>query len=62
MISQWQASAITSDNSHINFIAGDTDTSGLIYNLYADQLLQLHLVSDQVYQVATAFYNNAASE
>ncbi|KAL5494579.1 hypothetical protein ACEPAI_40 [Sanghuangporus weigelae] len=61
-ISEWQANALASDNSHINFISGDTDTNGLIYNLYADQLLQLDLVSDQVYQVATVFYNNIASQ
>lgn len=61
-ISQWQANALASDNSHLNFIAGDTDTNGLIYNLYADQLLQLDLVPDSLYEVATVFYNNIASE
>ena len=61
-ISQWQANALASDNSHVNFIAGDTDTNGLIYNLYADQLLQLDLVPDSLYEVATVFYNNIASE
>ena len=59
---QWQANALASDNSHLNFIAGDTDTNGLIYNLYADQLLQLDLVPDSLYEVATVFYNNIASE
>ena len=61
-ISQWQARAIAPDNSHINFIADNADTNGLLYNLYADQLLRLNLVSDDVYQVVTKFYNNAVGE
>ncbi|EJC98593.1 DUF1793-domain-containing protein [Fomitiporia mediterranea MF3/22] len=61
-ISQWQANTIAPDNSHLNFIYGDSDTNGLIYNLYADKLCQLSLVSDQVYQVATVFYNNIAGQ
>lgn len=61
-MSQWQTNAIASDNSHIDFYYGDTDSNGLIYNLYADKLLQLNFASDSVYQVATAFYNNFAGQ
>ncbi|EJC98591.1 DUF1793-domain-containing protein [Fomitiporia mediterranea MF3/22] len=58
-ISQWQNDAVASDNSHINFFYGKTDSNGLIYNLYADKLLQLNLVSSFVYDAATVFYNSA---
>ena len=61
-IRQWQASALASDGSHIDFIAGTTGTNGLIYNLYADQLLQLYLVPDRVYHAAVVSYNTTASE
>ena len=59
-MSQWQSNAVASDNSHIDFYYTDTNSNGLIYNLYADKLLQLNMVSDSVYQVATVFYNNIA--
>ncbi|KAL5536140.1 hypothetical protein ACEPAF_4245 [Sanghuangporus sanghuang] len=59
-ISQWQTNAIASDNSHINLFYGQTSTNGLIYNLYADKLLQLNLVPTSVYDVATSFYDGMA--
>lgn len=61
-MSQWQSNAISSDNSHVDFYYDDTNSNGLIYNLYADKLLQLNFVSDSVYQVATVFYNNIAGQ
>ncbi|KAL5533554.1 hypothetical protein ACEPAG_14 [Sanghuangporus baumii] len=59
-ISQWQTGAISSDNSHINLLYGQLSTNGLIYNLYADKLLQLNLVPTSVYDVATSFYGGIA--
>ncbi|KAL5519642.1 hypothetical protein ACEPAH_1325 [Sanghuangporus vaninii] len=59
-VSQWQTNAIASDNSHINLFYGQTSTNGLIYNLYADKLLQLNLVPTSVYDVATSFYDGMA--
>ena len=60
-LSQWQTDAVASDNSHISFYYNDMNSNGLIYNLYADKLLQLNMVSDSVYDIATASYNNIAS-
>lgn len=59
-MSQWETNAVASDNSHIDFYYSDSSSNGLIYNLYADKLLQLNMVPDAVYQVATVFYNNIA--
>ncbi|EJD03589.1 DUF1793-domain-containing protein [Fomitiporia mediterranea MF3/22] len=58
-ITQWQKNSLPSDGSHIDFFYGNSDSSGLIYNLYADRLLQLNLVPQEVYQAVTSFYNTA---
>ena len=58
----WQADAVASDNSHVDFYYQDTSSNGLIYNLYADKLLGLNFVPDSVYEVATVFYNNIAGQ
>ena len=57
-VSQWQSDAVSSDATHINFYYNDPNSNGLIYNLYADKLLQLNLVPDSIYQIATTFYKN----
>ena len=54
--------AVAIDNNHINFIYDDQGTDGLIYNLYADKLLQLDLIPDSVYDVLTSYYDIAGSE
>ncbi|KAI5119766.1 hypothetical protein M0805_009237 [Coniferiporia weirii] len=61
-IGQWASNAVAGDNTHVDFLYGDTNSNGLVYNIYADKLLQLGLVPDSVYQVLTAFYNNIASQ
>ena len=61
-ISDWQSNAVPSDNSHVDFFYGASDSNGLIYNLYSDKLLQLNLVSSFVYDAVTVFYNNAVGE
>ena len=58
----WQSNAVASDSSHVDFFYGKSDTNGLIYNIYADKLLQLDLVPSSVYDVLTVFYNNVASQ
>ena len=58
----WQANAVASDNSHVDFFYGKTDTNGLIYNVFADKLLQLNLVPDSIYEILTVFYNNIAAQ
>ncbi|KAL5536139.1 hypothetical protein ACEPAF_4244 [Sanghuangporus sanghuang] len=61
-IAQWQNNAIPSDNSHVNLVYGDDYRSGLIYNLYADKLLQLNLVTSFVYDVVTTFYTSTVDQ
>lgn len=38
----------SSDNLHLVMEYGAQQTSGLMYNLYADRLLQLNIVPDEV--------------
>ena len=60
-MSKWQQQAIANDSSHIDFIYNQSSTSGLIYNLYADTLLQLNFVPEEVYNASTTFYTESAS-
>jgi len=57
-ISQWQDLGIAHDASppHSTLAYGSNDTHGLLYNLYADALLQTHLVPQSVYQMQSNFY------
>ena len=59
-IQTWKANAVTS--THVNFFYGDTEESGLMYNLYADTLLGLNVVPTEVYDDLTAYYNDASRE
>lgn len=45
---QWVQLATAADGSHILMTYGQQPTGGLIYNLYADKLLQLDLVPQSV--------------
>ena len=60
-LSQWVSNAVASRNSYIDFYYDDSSSDGLLYNLYADKLLQLNMVPDPVYQAATTFYSSIAS-
>ena len=51
---------MTSNN--VDMFFGEPDTSGLIYNLYADVLLGLDLVPSEVYATLTNHYNNTAGK
>ncbi|KAK0213361.1 hypothetical protein DFS33DRAFT_1377847 [Desarmillaria ectypa] len=53
-ITTWKGSA--SGGDHIVSKYGDDSTWSLVYNLFADRLLQLGLVSDDVYSAQDAFY------
>ncbi|KAI5119765.1 hypothetical protein M0805_009236 [Coniferiporia weirii] len=61
-IEQWTSDAVAADSTHVDFFYNNENSNGLIYNLYADKLLGLELVSDEVYQVLTNFYGNIASQ
>lgn len=58
-IRQWQDHAINREDNppHALITYNDRNTHGLLYNLYADALLGLHLVPDYVYQMQTHLYS-----
>ena len=55
-IQQWQALAVSNDKSHLLMTYGNETSNGLLYNLYADLLLQLHIVPDEVYDLIRLKY------
>jgi hypothetical protein len=57
-ISKWQDLAIARNATppHTTLSYGDTASHGLLYNLYADALLQTNLVPRSVYEMQSAFY------
>ncbi|KAI5120589.1 hypothetical protein M0805_002538 [Coniferiporia weirii] len=61
-IGQWTSEAIAADETHVDFFYNTPNSNGLMYNLYADKLLNLDLVPDEVYQVLTSFYYNIANQ
>ena len=65
-ITQWQNLAIAqtsanfSSTPHTTLAYGENDTYSLLYNLYADALLQTNLVPKSVYQMQSDFYPHVA--
>ncbi|KAL5508747.1 hypothetical protein ACEPAG_4726 [Sanghuangporus baumii] len=57
-VQQWTNLASASDRLVLNFGSG---SSGLIYNLYADKLVQLNLIDSSVYSLQTSFYKQQTS-
>ena len=59
-ITQWQTLGIAQDESppHTTLAYGMNETHGLLYNLYADQLLGTQLVPTSVYTMQSDFYPN----
>ena len=59
-ITQWQTLGIAHDANppHTTLAYGMNDTHGLLYNLYADKLLNLNFVPQSVYDMQSAFYPN----
>jgi len=57
-IDQWQSFGIasTANQRHTTLAYGQNDTHGLLYNLYADALVQTNLVPRSVYQMQSNFY------
>ncbi|EPS26858.1 Glutaminase A [Penicillium oxalicum] len=57
-IAQWQTLAINSKANppHTTLSYGDENSHGLLYNLFADAQLGLHLVPQSVYQMQSDFY------
>lgn len=63
-IDKWQTLGIAhdADPPHTTLSYGENDTHGLLYNLYADTQLQLHLVPQSVYDMQSNFYPTAAQK
>ncbi|RKF53563.1 Glutaminase A [Erysiphe neolycopersici] len=59
-ISKWQVYGITRESStpHATLAYGQANTDVLLYNLYADSLLDLNFVPKSVYDMQSAFYPN----
>ncbi|TDL28033.1 DUF1793-domain-containing protein [Rickenella mellea] len=53
--SEWQSLSLAADGSHLLANYGLQSSSGLMYNLFADKLLQLNVVPNTVYQAQTNF-------
>ncbi|KAL5533551.1 hypothetical protein ACEPAG_11 [Sanghuangporus baumii] len=53
---RWQNEALSS--SYVDFILNDSNSNGMMYNLYADKLLGLGVVPQTVYDVSTMYYQN----
>lgn len=57
----WQSLAVTSANGqfeHIAFSYGDTSSWALMYNLYADRLLQTGLIAESLYDAQATYYQD----
>ncbi|KAJ5220115.1 hypothetical protein N7468_009319 [Penicillium chermesinum] len=63
-IGKWQDLAINKDASppHTTLSYGDSNSHGLLYNLYADAQLGLGLVPQQVYEMQSTFYPTVANK
>ncbi|ESK96787.1 glutaminase [Moniliophthora roreri MCA 2997] len=60
LLTQWAQLATL--GGHVVSIYNEPSSEGLIYNLYADTLLQTKLVPKDVYDGLTSFYDNRASQ
>ncbi|KLO07712.1 DUF1793-domain-containing protein [Schizopora paradoxa] len=54
-IQQWQSMAISQNQTRLLASFGNEDSTGLMYNLYADKLLGLGLVPQTVYDIQSAY-------
>lgn len=61
-LTQWMQNAMSNSTTHIDFLYGQQGTNGLIYNIYADKLLQLGFVPESVYNTSTQDYANSISD
>ncbi|KAL2166674.1 hypothetical protein VTG60DRAFT_2304 [Thermothelomyces hinnuleus] len=50
------------DPPHTTLSYGDDDSHGLLYNIYADKLLDLHFVDQSVFDMQSEFYPTVASD
>ncbi|KAK0616291.1 hypothetical protein B0T14DRAFT_434788 [Immersiella caudata] len=60
----WKTYAINRDADlpHTTLSYGDNSSHGILYNLYADRLLNLNFVDQEIYDMQSAFYPTIALE
>jgi hypothetical protein len=60
----WKIYAINrgADLPHTTLSYGDNNSHGILYNLYADRLLNLNFVDQEIYDMQSAFYPTIALE
>lgn len=62
-IAKWQELAVVHDEvPHTNLAYGNSNSHGLLYNLYSDRLLNLNLVPQQIYDMQSNFYPTVMQE
>jgi len=60
-LGQWQKIALASDQSHYTLSYGNNTSWGLLYNLYADRLLNFNMFPLFVYETQTKWYASKLS-
>ncbi|KAK1750810.1 hypothetical protein QBC47DRAFT_392602 [Echria macrotheca] len=63
-LKQWKELAINRDGSlpHTTLSYGDKNSHGILYNIYADKLLNLNFVDQEIFDMQSAFYPTVASQ
>ncbi|KLO08558.1 hypothetical protein SCHPADRAFT_604791 [Schizopora paradoxa] len=54
----WLSKAISTDRTHLLSVLDQQQSSGILYNLYADKLLHLDLIPDSVYDLQTSYFSS----
>ncbi|KLO10459.1 DUF1793-domain-containing protein [Schizopora paradoxa] len=57
-IGQWQNLSLSLDKTHLLTSFGQESSAGLIYNIYADKLLQLDLIPQSVYDTQNSYLSS----
>ncbi|KAL0063799.1 hypothetical protein AAF712_009244 [Marasmius tenuissimus] len=59
-VKQWETLAGLPSLGHLTSSYGQTSSGGMMYNLYADKLLNTNLISERVYDAQSNYYSNQA--
>lgn len=58
-VGQWQTLATAADDLHLTYTYGNSSSWGLLYNLYADKLLQTNIIPGSIYDTQSSFYSES---
>ncbi|RDB22588.1 Glutaminase A [Hypsizygus marmoreus] len=59
-VTRWQKLAASSTGQHLTLSYGDSSSWGLVYNLYAEKLLNFSIFPSSIYTMQTAWYKTVA--